>query len=183
MARNCAPLHAFPGDRAHRSYGLPRFPWNCSKQPHRHSGGRHPHRQGEGDDARRRKPAQTTPAGAADQKSRRRCHQQHGGSYPASTIVGVDLHQTQVLDADLLQLKAFPNLRTLNLFGTHITDAGLENLSTIYNLQSLRLANTTVTDAGLLSLQKACRFARNSPGFPTRKSRIRVAPRLPACAT
>ncbi|HEV8061941.1 MAG TPA: hypothetical protein VGP68_18830 [Gemmataceae bacterium] len=74
--------------------------------------------------------------------------------YPASTIVGVDLHQTQVMDEDLLQLKAFPNLRTLNLYGTHITDAGLENLVPLRGLQTLRLANTEVTDAGLQSLQK-----------------------------
>jgi Leucine Rich repeat len=74
--------------------------------------------------------------------------------YPASTVVGVDLHQTHALDADLLQLKAFPNLRTLNLYGTHITDAGLENISTLRTLQTLRLANTEITDAGLLSLQK-----------------------------
>jgi Leucine Rich repeat len=74
--------------------------------------------------------------------------------YPASTVVGVDLHKTNALDADLLQLRAFPNLRTLNLFGTHITDAGLENISTVRSLQTLRLANTEITDAGLLSLQK-----------------------------
>ena len=74
--------------------------------------------------------------------------------YPASTVVGVDLHKTQTLDADLLQLKAFPNLRTLNLYGTHVTDAGLENISSLRTLQTLRLANTEITDAGLLSLQK-----------------------------
>jgi Leucine rich repeat/Leucine Rich repeat len=74
--------------------------------------------------------------------------------YPASTVVGVDLHQTQVLDADLLQLRAFPNLRTLNLYGTHITDAGLESIAPLRSLQTLRLANTEITDAGLQSLQK-----------------------------
>ena len=74
--------------------------------------------------------------------------------YPASTVVGVDLHQTHAQDADLLQLKAFPNLRTLNLYGTHVTDAGLENISTMRTLQTLRLANTEITDAGLHSLQK-----------------------------
>ena len=76
------------------------------------------------------------------------------GLYPASTIVGVDLHQTQVQDADLLQLKAFPNLRTLNLYATHITDAGLENIVALRGLQTLRLAYTEITDAGLQSLQK-----------------------------
>jgi hypothetical protein len=73
--------------------------------------------------------------------------------YPASTIVGVDLHHTQIVDADLLQLKAFPNLRTLNLYNTHITDAGLEKLANLHGLQTLHLGNTEVTDAGLPFLQ------------------------------
>ena len=74
--------------------------------------------------------------------------------YPASTVVGVDLHQTQVMDEDLLQAESFPNLRTLNLYGTHITDAGLENLVALRSLQTLRLAYTDISDAGLQSLKK-----------------------------
>jgi Leucine-rich repeat (LRR) protein len=73
--------------------------------------------------------------------------------YPASTVVGVDLHHTQITDADLAQLKLFPNLRTVNLYGTHTTDAGLANLGKIPSLQTLHLGNTEVTDAGLESLQ------------------------------
>ena len=73
--------------------------------------------------------------------------------YPASTIVGVDLHQTQITDADIAQLKAFPNLRTLNLYHTRITDAGLANVAQLTQLQILHLGNTEVTDAGLRYLQ------------------------------
>jgi Leucine-rich repeat (LRR) protein len=73
--------------------------------------------------------------------------------YPASTIVAVDLHQTQITDADLAQLKSFPNLRTLNLYNTHITDAGLANVANLTGVQTLHLGNTEITDAGLRSLQ------------------------------
>jgi hypothetical protein len=73
--------------------------------------------------------------------------------YPASTVVGVDLHQTQITDRDLAQLKTFPNLRTVNLYGTHITDTGLANLAAIPTLQCLHLGNTEISDAGLPALQ------------------------------
>lgn len=75
------------------------------------------------------------------------------GLYPASTVVGVDLHQTQITDLDLAQLKAFPNLRILNLYNTHITDAGLANVANLTGLQTLHLGNTEVTDAGMRYLQ------------------------------
>ena len=74
--------------------------------------------------------------------------------YPASTVVGVDLHHTQVADADLTQLTVFPNLRSLNLYNTGISDAALTNVAALHALQTLHLGDTQITDAGLIALEK-----------------------------
>ncbi len=73
--------------------------------------------------------------------------------YPASTVVGVDLHETHVNDADLAQLNAFPNLRVVNLHHTKITDVGIASIAKLPNIQTLHLGNTEISDAGLESLQ------------------------------
>ena len=73
--------------------------------------------------------------------------------YPASTVVGVDLHETHVTDADLAQLNAFPNLRVLNLHHTKITDVGIARISKLPSIQTLHLGNTEISDAGLESLR------------------------------
>jgi hypothetical protein len=72
----------------------------------------------------------------------------------AGSVVAIDLHNTGTNDADLDQLQAFSNLRTLNLYGTDITDMGLQHLESLTKLQTLHLSNTAITDAGLPHLQK-----------------------------
>ncbi len=74
--------------------------------------------------------------------------------YPASTVVGVDLHHTQVSDTDLAQLTVYPNLRSVNLYNTRISDAGLANVAQIRGLQTLHLGDTQITDAGLVAIEK-----------------------------
>jgi len=74
--------------------------------------------------------------------------------YPASTVVGVDLHHTQVSDADLAQLAVFPNLRSVNLYNTRISDVGMTNIADLHGLQTLHLGDTQISDAGLLALEK-----------------------------
>jgi len=98
--------------------------------------------------------------------------------YPASTVVGVDLHQTQVLDADLLQLRAFPNLRTLNLYATHITDAGLENIAPLRSLQTFAPGQYRNHGCRPAIAAKTARLARAGPHLP-RRLRIRGWLRYP----
>ena len=72
---------------------------------------------------------------------------------PAKPIVKIDLHSTQVTDADLAFLnnarKDLRELRYLDLRLTHIGDAGAVNLKNLASLQTLNLFRTQVGDKGL----------------------------------
>jgi len=100
---------------------------------------------------------------------------------PAKPIVKIDLHSTQVTDADLAFLKAakkelkelryldlrlthigdagaanlrhLTSLTTLNLFRTQVGDQGLSYLRNLRQLQTLLIGGTRVTDAGLVNLK------------------------------
>jgi hypothetical protein len=67
-------------------------------------------------------------------------------------IVGVELGNTPVHDADLVVLRQFPDLRELHLIGTEVTDAGMKELGQLRGLQTLNLRRTRVTDRGLREL-------------------------------
>jgi uncharacterized membrane protein len=57
-------------------------------------------------------------------------------------------------DADLVALRAFPQLEALEFSGAPaITDAGLAEVERLSRLQALDLLGTSITDAGLLRLQ------------------------------
>jgi Leucine-rich repeat (LRR) protein len=58
-----------------------------------------------------------------------------------------------VTDADLENLKAVPELKSLTLHSTKVTDEGLTHLLALENLKELDLTNTNVSDAGLKVLQ------------------------------
>lgn len=75
-----------------------------------------------------------------------------------AAIVNIDLHRTQIGDADLAALEGLTGLRTLNLYGTKVTDAGLKTVGELKGLQTLYLNDTAVTDAGLQSLQGLTRL-------------------------
>ena len=47
---------------------------------------------------------------------------------PGRPVVGVDLRDTNIADADLKELKELKSLQKLVLSGTQITDAGLKDL-------------------------------------------------------
>lgn len=64
-------------------------------------------------------------------------------------LVGLDLSRTQVSDAGLARLAAFPRLQRLKLCATDIGDAGLAPLARLARLEVLNLYATRVTDAGL----------------------------------
>jgi hypothetical protein len=70
-----------------------------------------------------------------------------------NNILTIDLHRTNVTDADLAQFERLTELRLLNLYGTKITDAGLKSLSGLRNIQTLYLSGTAISDAGLQNLQ------------------------------
>lgn len=73
-------------------------------------------------------------------------------------IVKIDLHSTQVTDADLKFLvdskNALRELRYLDLRLTHIGDAGVANLKNLTSLRTLNLFRTQVGDEGLSYLKK-----------------------------
>lgn len=53
----------------------------------------------------------------------------------------LELKESNVTDARLVYLKAFRNLRSLNLYSCHrVTDAGMEHLKTLANLEHLDLS-------------------------------------------
>ena len=96
-------------------------------------------------------------------------------------IVKIDLHGTQVTDADLTvlddtkkdlkqlryldlrltkigdegvgKLKNLSSLQTLNLFRTGLGDQGLAHLKKLKNLETLLIGGTRVSDAGLIYLR------------------------------
>ena len=72
-------------------------------------------------------------------------------------IIKIDLHSTQVTDADLSFLnnerKALKQLRYLDLRLTHIGDTGVHHLRKLRSLQTLNLFRTSLSDRGLADLR------------------------------
>lgn len=67
-------------------------------------------------------------------------------------IVSINLDHMPVTNADLASLRAFSNLRTLQLGSTLVTGGGLSQLAGLAHLQSLSLANTKIHGGDLGSL-------------------------------
>jgi Leucine-rich repeat (LRR) protein len=72
---------------------------------------------------------------------------------PGKPVITVNLGVSQVNDAGLEPLKAFPKLQRLTLNNTKITDAGLEHLKPLTGLQKLYIVDVPITDAGLERLK------------------------------
>ena len=70
---------------------------------------------------------------------------------PGHPVVGVDLSETQVTDADLKGLAALTNLTDLHLGHTKITNAGLKHLAGCKELTKLS-TSLHMTNAGLKEL-------------------------------
>jgi acetyl esterase/lipase len=68
-------------------------------------------------------------------------------------VIGVNLGERKVTDADLIQLKGLDDLQELDLTRTGITSAGLANLKDLTSLKKLFLTETKVDDAGISHLQ------------------------------
>lgn len=101
---------------------------------------------------------------------------------PDKPIIKIDLHSTQVTDAELKvlvdsknalrglryldlrlthigdagagHLKDLTSLQTLNLFRTQVGDQGLAHLKNLRQLQTLLIGGTRITDAGLVNLKR-----------------------------
>ena len=69
-------------------------------------------------------------------------------------VLGVDAVRTDLTDADLPDLVAFPELRELNLRETGVTDNGMTHLAELQNLEFLGLTGTRITDDGLHHLTR-----------------------------
>jgi hypothetical protein len=81
---------------------------------------------------------------------------------PGNPVVEVDLFCKKTTDADLAHLKAFPQLRKLNLMGNckdsgnnHLTDAGLKHLRDLHKLEELNVSwHRGIHDASIEYLEK-----------------------------
>jgi endonuclease YncB( thermonuclease family) len=75
---------------------------------------------------------------------------------PGTPVVGIAFRANlgKVADDDLVHLKAFPDLRTVDLPSKPITDAGLEHLAALTQLEELNLAWSKVTAAGVVRFVK-----------------------------
>ncbi len=74
---------------------------------------------------------------------------------PVQVPFGLDLHEVEVTDADLKDLKGIKNLTGLIVGGELVTDAGLKELKDMKNLTMLRISGSQqVTDAGLKQLKE-----------------------------
>src|SRR5947208_12784977 len=72
----------------------------------------------------------------------------------AGEIVGVDLSNAWLTDADLDKLVRLPTLESINLAYTKITDEGLERLAPLKNVKVLDLYYAeAVTDLGIAHLK------------------------------
>jgi hypothetical protein len=73
---------------------------------------------------------------------------------PDQPVIEVDLSGTDFKPQILSKLKAFPQLRKLNLAATPTTDMGLEWLEDVTSLTVLDLGHTKVTGGGMQHLRK-----------------------------
>ncbi len=82
---------------------------------------------------------------------------------PDKPVVRVVLTDSKITDADMVHLKAFPQLESLSLSGAKkFTDAGLEHIKGLTKLEQLFLNDTKITDAGLAHLKGLTNLSRLS---------------------
>jgi hypothetical protein len=72
---------------------------------------------------------------------------------PGRPITEVRLQERKVKNADLQGIRAFKQLRILDVSYTKITDTGLKELQELKGLRTLNIAGNDITDAGLRDVQ------------------------------
>ena len=73
-------------------------------------------------------------------------------------VIGVDLNDTQVTDAELVHLAGLADLKSLNLSRTAVTDEGLREIANLRRLKFLYLYGAEVTDEGVKHLAELGRL-------------------------
>jgi Leucine-rich repeat (LRR) protein len=68
-------------------------------------------------------------------------------------VIGVNLGERRVADADLVHLKGLKDLEELDLTRTRITSVGLVHLKDLATLRKLFLTDTKVDDSGISNLK------------------------------
>ena len=68
-------------------------------------------------------------------------------------LIGVNLGERKVVDADLVHVRGLPHLRELDLTRTRITGAGLAHVQDLPALTQLFLTDTQVDDSGIAHLK------------------------------
>jgi acetyl esterase/lipase len=68
-------------------------------------------------------------------------------------VVGINLGERRITDADLVHLGGFQHLQELDLTRTRITKAGLVHLKDLTTLRRLFLTDTKVDDSGIMHLK------------------------------
>ena len=74
----------------------------------------------------------------------------------------LDLRLTHIDDAGVAHLKDLTSLQTLNLFRTNLSDKGLAHIRNLTQLQTLLIGGTKVTDAGLVYLKRFSKLRKLS---------------------
>ena len=74
----------------------------------------------------------------------------------------LDLRLTHIGDAGVHHLRKLTSLQTLNLFRTNLGDIGLADLKDLRQLRVLLIGGTRVTDAGLVHLRRFNRLQKLS---------------------
>ena len=124
------------------------------------SAGRRLRRQGEGCRAREK---------AADEENKKASDaiSKLGGTlYPECSWVDgfyVIFQKDKITDSGLERLKAYPQIKGLDLSGSQVTDAGLKHLKVFTKLRRLELNRTKITDAGLAGDQWLGRTGKTVP--------------------
>jgi len=68
-------------------------------------------------------------------------------------VIGVNLGERKITDADLVHLKGLTHLQELDLTRTKVTTDGLVNLKDLMTLKKLYLTDTKVDDSGIAHLK------------------------------
>lgn len=69
-----------------------------------------------------------------------------------TSVVSVNLSESQITDAQLECLESLPTLQELDLYGTKTSDVGLGHVGGLVHLERLGVDGTQITDSGLEQL-------------------------------
>ena len=74
------------------------------------------------------------------------------------TVSRINLGSSKITDAELVLVRAFPQVRGIDLSRTRIGNTGLTHLRDLTALEELQLYNTDVNDSGMENLRRLSRL-------------------------